>query len=170
MIDRNDRHLGDAGVLLEPVLDLDRIDVLAAADDQVAPPGREVQPAALDPADVAGAQPVARADHLGGRLGAAPVAGHDHRAAQVDLALLAFGQRRAERVADLELDRGQRTARRLGEPVELVAAVQRSRVRRTRSGRSRLPSTARGSGAPASPAFAARARTSSRRLRRCAAT
>ena len=68
------------GVGDEAVLDLDAVDVLAAADDHVLlAVGDEEVAVGVDLADVAGVEP-AVADRLGGRLGLAPVAGHERRA------------------------------------------------------------------------------------------
>ena len=51
------RALLDVGMVLDDLLDLDRIHVLAAAEDEVALARRQVEPPALHAPDVAGAQP-----------------------------------------------------------------------------------------------------------------
>src|SRR5579872_7486103 len=83
--------LGDRGMLVEHLLDLARVDVVAAADDQVLLAVHDVEVAVLvDPGQVAGVEP-AVADRLGGGLGPLPVALHDVRPADDDLAHLALG-------------------------------------------------------------------------------
>jgi hypothetical protein len=73
--------LGDGGMLVEHLLDLPRVDVVAAADDQVLLPVHDVEVAAgVDPGQVTGVEP-AVADRLGGGLGALPVALHHVREA-----------------------------------------------------------------------------------------
>src|SRR3954463_2072137 len=64
VVDPVDRGLDDIGVLVEAVLDLERIDVLAAADDQITLARRDEQDAAVEAAEVAGADPATRADRL----------------------------------------------------------------------------------------------------------
>ncbi len=113
------------GMRLEPLLDLDRVHVLAAAQDEVALARREVEATTVHPSDVAGAQPVSGREHLGGGLGPTPVARHHHRTPDADLALFAIGQGDAGRVADLELDGRQRPAGGVGERAQLVAGVER---------------------------------------------
>ena len=62
MLDAEHRALGDGWVLVEHRLDLGRVDVLAAAQDQVAAAGAHEQPAVADGAEVAGAQPAVGVD------------------------------------------------------------------------------------------------------------
>src|SRR5437762_6218424 len=70
----DDRNLGDARVAREGVLDLDRIDVLAAGDDHVVdPPGHPEVAVLVEVAGVAGEVP-AFADRAGGRVRAVVVA------------------------------------------------------------------------------------------------
>ena len=60
----DDRDLAHAGMAREHVLDLERVDVLAARDDHVVEPAVEPEVAVLvEPADVAGVVP-AVADRL----------------------------------------------------------------------------------------------------------
>ena len=101
------------------LLDLARIDVHAAADDQVlgAVLQREVA-VRVEAADVAGVQPAA-AQRLGGGLGLVPVAGHHHVAPDQDLADLAGGELAVVVVDDADLDAGAGDA----------DALQRSRQR-----------------------------------------
>src|SRR6266496_6026430 len=72
----DDRRLGDGRVLVEDLLDLPRVDVVAAADDQVllAVDDEEVT-LLVDPAHIAGVDP-AGPDGVLGRLGPVPVALH----------------------------------------------------------------------------------------------
>src|SRR4029077_11984989 len=80
--------LGDGGVVVQRLLDLPRVDVVAAADDQVLLPVHDVEVAVLvHPGQVTGVEP-AVADRLGGRLGAMPVTLHHVRPADDDLAHL----------------------------------------------------------------------------------
>ena len=74
VVDADDRGVGDVGVLDQPVLDLHRVDVLAAPDDQVAHAALEPEHAVLDAAVVAAVVPALVVEHLGGRLGVVPVA------------------------------------------------------------------------------------------------
>src|SRR5438270_629491 len=67
MVDADDRALLDIRMVLDALLDLDRVHVLAAPEDQVALARRQVEPAALHPSDVAGAQPPPGRDRLRGR-------------------------------------------------------------------------------------------------------
>ena len=65
----------------EPLLDLDAVDVLAAADDHVLlAVGDEEEALVVEVADVAGVEPAVGVDRLGGGLGLVPVAGHEDRA------------------------------------------------------------------------------------------
>src|SRR5580700_12089765 len=80
--------LRDRGMLVEHLLDLSRVDVVAAADDQVLFPVHDVEVAVgVDAGQVAAVEP-AVADRLGGGLGAVPVALHHVRPADDDLAHL----------------------------------------------------------------------------------
>ncbi len=88
----DDGGVRDAGAGEQHVLDLDRVDVLAAADDQFLDAAGDPQrPAAVDAAaEVPRAVP-AVLERLRGVLGATVVADHQVRAADPDLALLAVG-------------------------------------------------------------------------------
>src|SRR5579859_6727481 len=60
----DDTRLGDGGVLGDDGLDLGRVEVLAAADDDVLAAVHDAQPAlAVEPADVTGAEPALGIDH-----------------------------------------------------------------------------------------------------------
>ena len=75
--DADDRAVRDVGVLEDRRLDLDRVDVLAAADDHVLRAVDDVDEAVLvDARDVAGVQP-ALGEGLGRLLGPVPVPAHD---------------------------------------------------------------------------------------------
>ena len=74
-----DRHLGDGRVIEEDILDLARVDVLAAADDHVLDPALDAQVApAVEGRQVPGVVPALGVD--GGRRGlrGVVVAAHDH--------------------------------------------------------------------------------------------
>ena len=139
------------------VLDLARVDVLAAADDHVLEPAVDAQVAALvHGAEVAGVQPALGVDGGGGRLGHLEVAVHRLVAAGAELALLARGQRLAgDRVGDLHLDLRERLADRVGLVVGAVveqglgddAASTRSARRGSRSRTPRRASIRRTSSA-----------------------
>ena len=74
------------------VLDVARIDVEAAANDEVLDAVNDVEVAVvIEVADVAGVQP-AVTHRRRGRLRTVPVAGHEHRSADADLAVLAGRQ------------------------------------------------------------------------------
>jgi hypothetical protein len=118
----DDRALGDAGQVVERGLDLGRVDVEAAADDQVlaAADDRDVA-ARVDLADVAGAKPAAVGELVLRLLGHAPVAREDVRAAHLDAADLAGVEAAALVVADPELDAGQREADRAAAPLAVAS-------------------------------------------------
>lgn len=111
-------------MLLEPLLDLHRVDVLAPAQDQVALAGSQVEPTALHSADVAGAQPATREQGRGRRFGIAKVLLHHHRTTDVDLALAALGQGMPLRVSHLELHGRNGSAARVRVLRQLHAGIQ----------------------------------------------
>ena len=86
MRDADHGHLGDGRVLVQHLLDLPRVHVVAAPDDQVLLPVDDVVVAVgVHPGHVAGAEPSV-GDRLGGGLGLVPVALHHVVAADGDLA------------------------------------------------------------------------------------
>ena len=94
------------------VLDLDRVDVLAAGHDHVLDPIDQVEIAVLvEVAGVAGVVPAA-AERLLGRVLLVPVLDHVVAAARADLAVLSRRQQVAGLVLDRERDPGQRMADR----------------------------------------------------------
>jgi hypothetical protein len=93
VVDADDGGVLDVGVVDEPVLDLDRVDVLATPQDQVPHSALEVEPAVGDAAEVAGAVPAVVVERRGGGRRIVPVAQEHRRAAQVDLADLAVCER-----------------------------------------------------------------------------
>ena len=111
----DDGGVGDAGMLDEAVLDLDAVDVLAAADDHVlGPVGDEQVAVVVEVADVAGVQPAVD-DRRRRRLGLVPVARHDDRALDEDLAGLAGVRGACRRASAMrELDGRHRQADRVG--------------------------------------------------------
>ena len=122
VIDPEHDDLADGRVFVEPVLDLDRIDVLATSDDEIGAAARKEEQPVLDAAEVAGSEPTARSDRVGGRLRVVPVAGCDHRAAQHDVADLAVGERVVVVVVDRKVaGRDRRTDRLRVLPEHVVA-------------------------------------------------
>ncbi len=114
-----DGHLADGRVAHEDLLDLDRVDVLAAGDDHVLLAVDERDVAVLvDLAEVAGVEPAA-AERLGRRLRQHPVPGEDVLAAHEQLADLAHGDVAVVGVDEARLDVQQRAADR----AELVLDV-----------------------------------------------
>ena len=102
-------------MLVEHLLDLARVDVVAAADDHVLlAVDDEVVAVGIDAADVAGVEPTVRVDRLGRRVGALPVALHDIVAADGDLAGVARGDIGACLVDEPNLDARDRGAHRAG--------------------------------------------------------
>ena len=109
----HDGRLLHVGMLVEHLLDLARVDVVAAPDDQVllAIHDEEV-PVLVDLGHVAGAEPAGLVDRVRRRLRALPVALHDVVAADHDLAHLALRDLLAVLVPDLHLDALDRRADR----------------------------------------------------------
>ena len=129
--DADHRRFADLRVLVEHLLDLARVDVVAAADDQVLLAVDDVEVAVLvDAGHVAAVEPAA-AHRLRGRVGALPVALHDVVAADHDLADLALGDRVVVLVDDLHLDPLDRGAdrARLALAVGVVGAGDRRGLR-----------------------------------------
>src|SRR6478736_7932299 len=121
----DDRSLEHPGMGVEDVLDLLRVDVLPAPDDQVLDPVDQGEVAVVvEPADVAGVQPSA-AQRLGRLLPPAEVAAHDVRAADDHLAGLPGRQQRVGPVHHTDVDAGQRPAHatRLAEAVQRVGGA-----------------------------------------------
>src|SRR5262249_6385683 len=119
--------LGDGRVLVQDLLDLPRVDVVAAPDDQVfAPVDDEVEAVVVDPGQVTAAEPAVR-DRLGGGPGLPPVPLHDVVAADHDPADLAGPHVPAELVDEAELDAADRGADRPGPagPVRVVEGGDR---------------------------------------------
>src|SRR5262249_660619 len=97
-------HVLDLGVAVEELLDLARVDVLAAADDHVLDGPHAVAVAlGVEGGEVAGVHPAAGVDRLGGLLGVAPVPLHDRVAAGAELARRARRHDAAVGVDDLDL-------------------------------------------------------------------
>ena len=114
MVDTVDRHLGDRRMLLEALLDLARVHVLPAPQDEVPQPGGQVEASAGHATEVAGAQPAARQERRLVRRRVVPVAEHDQRAPDADLAVLPVGQVTALVIDDPHLDRGEWTTDAVG--------------------------------------------------------
>jgi len=112
VIDSEHDDLADGRVFVEPVLDFDRIDVLATSDDEIGAAACEEEQPILDAAEVACPEPTARSDRVGRRLRIVPVAGRDHRTAQHDVADLAVREWVVVVVVDREVAcRDRRTDR-----------------------------------------------------------
>src|SRR5690242_14411154 len=94
MVDADDGDLGDVRVLDEPDLDLGRVDVLTASDDEVLAPALEIDELVDDVAVVAGAVPPFVVQHRARGFGVLPVAEEERGHAYADLADLSLGQRR----------------------------------------------------------------------------
>ena len=159
----------DVGVGVEELLDLPRVDVLAAADDHVLDPPDDVHVAVVGHhREVAGVHPAVGVDGLGRALGVVPVALHDRVAARAELAGLATLERRARR------RRRRCGSRRAGGPARRSPcggaasrrAASASRPATSRSCRSRSSPRpcACGRRTPSSP----RPGTATRPSRRCA--
>ena len=100
----NHRHLADLRMGQQHLFDLARVDVGAAADDQVLGAVEQRQVAVVvQPANVAGGQPAAT-DGAGRGLGVAPVASHDQFAAHTDLAHFADRQSLPLRITHRQFD------------------------------------------------------------------
>ena len=90
----DDGDAGDPVDVVDEVLDFGRVDVLAARDDHVLEPVRDVEVAVgVEIAEVAGAEPAVRRERAGRRLGEVEVAREDVRAGDLDLADRAGGAR-----------------------------------------------------------------------------
>ena len=110
LADTHHRRLGHRGVRVEHVLDLTRVHVEAAADDQVFLALDDVEePVGVEPPDVAGVQP-AVAQGARRLLGQAVVAEHHVRSAHADLTRVADGKRAVVVIEDRDLDAGERLA------------------------------------------------------------
>ncbi len=112
----DDGDLADARVSKQEILELARIDVLAAPDDHVLDAADDVAVAVVGHrGEVAGVHPAIGVDRRGGLLGFVPVPLHHRVAAGAELAGLAARQRLAGlwvRDADLDVRMGE--ADRLG--------------------------------------------------------
>src|SRR5579884_142184 len=106
----DERGVLDLWMLAQQLLDFDRVDLLAAADDHILEPSRDDHVAiVVVAAEIARMQPAA--DHcLAGPLGHAPVAVHQRRSARDDLADLARSHVASVGVDDPELDERVRLA------------------------------------------------------------
>src|SRR6478752_2943784 len=99
------RRLRYGGVLVEDFLDLARVHVEPAADDQLLHPVHDEEIAVLvDPADIATAEPAVRRDRRGRRIRQIPVALHDVVTADLDLATFAGRHFVSVRVDNAHLD------------------------------------------------------------------
>src|SRR5215470_1329033 len=113
----NHRGLADAGMPQQDFLDLARIDVAAAGNDQVLGPVLEgEEPVGVETTVVAGMQP-STAQRIAARRLVPPITPHNHVAAADDLTGLADGEAPILTVDHADLDVGARHARR-AEPLE----------------------------------------------------
>src|SRR6185369_1258546 len=110
--------LGHARNLVDVALDLSRIHVVAAADDQVlaAPDDRHVTER-VDLAYVAGLEPAVAREFFLGLFGHAPIAFEDIRAGDLDAADLACGQLVSVFTAHAHAHAGQGKAHRAAAPL-----------------------------------------------------
>ena len=99
MRNAHDGGLANGGMRFEPELDLRRINVFRAAQNQIALAGMYVEPALLQASPVARAKPAPLPDRRACIGRPAPVLAHDQRAANVNLAFSSFGARAAGFVA-----------------------------------------------------------------------
>ena len=134
-------------MLVEAVLDLERVDVLAAADDEVAQAGGDVQDAVLEPAVVAGADPTTGHDRVGVGLRVVVVADHHLPAARLDVAGFSVGQLVAEVVGDADPHSRQRQPHGVGGDAQHPVGGQAQQAVRsaefiTVEGSSRFPAAA----------------------------
>src|SRR5262249_47979836 len=105
------RGLADARMPQQDFLDLARIDVAAAGNDQVLGPVLEGEkPVGVEAADVAGMQP-SSAQRIAARCLVPPITPHDHVAAADDLAGLADGELPILAIDHANPDAGARYAR-----------------------------------------------------------
>src|SRR5262245_35591437 len=89
-VDPDRRRVADAVDPVDDLFDVGRDHVGAAQDDQILEPARHVEVAfAIDKAEVAGSEPAAGHEYLGGLAGIVVVAAHHPWALDADLALLA---------------------------------------------------------------------------------
>jgi hypothetical protein len=96
-------RLDDVRMLVEDFLDLARIHVVPAPDQEILLAAGDAQvPVLVECAQVSGSQPAVR-QRLGRRVGPVPVSLHHHRPALVDLAHLADADRSAVVAAHLDL-------------------------------------------------------------------
>ena len=106
---------------VEHLLDLARVDVVTAADDQLLLAVDEEQiPVLVDPPEVSGREPALGVERLRRRLRVVPVAGDHGRAAELYLPDAAF-----VRVVETHLGRAERHADRAGLPLLAVGVRRR---------------------------------------------
>src|ERR1035437_5734072 len=116
----DDGGLGHLGMHVDDLLDLARVDVEAAADDQLLLAIDDEEEAfVVDVADVTAVEP-AVLDRLGGGLRLVPVAVHDVVALDHDLAALALRDLLVVLVEDLDVD----SPDRLADGADLLAGLQ----------------------------------------------
>ena len=124
MVNSVDGALHDRRMHLQSGLDLARIDILAASEDQVAQPAGEEKLAALEAPIVSGLQPSTFQEGFVSGLGVLPVANHGERAAHADGTTLPLWKFGIVFVDDLERHRGHGHADAVGvRPKHLVAGV-----------------------------------------------
>src|SRR5689334_9951945 len=98
-------HVLDLGMAIQELLDLARIEVLAATDHHVLDAADDVAIALLvDHGEVAGVHPAGLVEHLGGLFALIPIAEHDAVATGAELATFAARHDLAVEVDDLDLD------------------------------------------------------------------
>jgi len=119
------RAFGHAGQLVDVALDLGRVDVVAATDDQVLAAADDVDITALvDPADVAGLEPAVGSEFFFRLFRHAPVALEDVGALDLDGADLAAGQCLRVIAGHAHADARQRKAHGAAAPLALLRVVR----------------------------------------------
>ena len=130
----HDRHPRDLRVVGDDALDLERVDVEAAADVHLAGATAQHEVAVVAQApEVAGGDPAVGRQRVGGALGVVPVAAHAARGTQRDHADLAVGHRRAAFVAQHELDAVLRSADGVQQDLGRIADARAGDRRRLRA-------------------------------------
>eukprot|EP01136_Pigoraptor_vietnamica_P034513 Opistho-1_new@98565 len=120
---------GHAGHLIDVALDLGRVDVVAAADDQVLAAAHDAHVVALVHfAHITGFEPAVGREFFGGLFGHAPVALEHVGALHLDAADLAHGQRLVGIVHHAQAHAGQREAHRGAAPLALAAVACIGRI------------------------------------------
>src|SRR4029079_7186385 len=129
--DAEDLRVLDAGMAQQVLLDLARVDVLAAADQHVLDAADDVRVAVgVDRREVAAVHPAGGVDRLARALVVLPVAAHHRVATRAQLARVADGDDAAVAVDDLDLEVRLDAADRRDAALEGVVEARLERDRR----------------------------------------